>query len=215
MSSFGAGGQIVISVHCLLKSQGGRDLRFMVNKVFGALAANFGSGSTDGRLSSIAVCSLHGCHGNNIFIVVFLVGSFTCGLFCGAGLVLCLPPLRRYPSVLDTGKMVAVEYEGETGLFDSRHAQHHRKDVRFSDRPLLDSHSRWRRVPRAPPSPAGDRHNMAQREERTHHDDDYACWSPLGAGLRLRSSQAHIALSRSHRAGGSRSPRDGGHTQGG
>ena len=33
--------------------------------------------------------------------------------------------------------------------FDSRHAQHHGKDVRFSDRPLLDSHSRWRRVPRA------------------------------------------------------------------
>ena len=30
------------------------------------------------------------------------------------------PPLRRYPSVLDTGKMVAVEYEGETGLFHHR-----------------------------------------------------------------------------------------------
>ena len=90
--------------------------------------------------------------------------------------------------------MVAVEYEGVTGLFDSNHAQH----VRFSDRPLLDSHSRWRRVPRAPPSPAGDRQNMAQREERTHPDDDDACWSPLGAGLRIRSSQ----LSRSHRAGG-------------
>ena len=27
------------------------------------------------------------------------------------------PPLGRYPSVLITGKMVAVEYEGETGSF--------------------------------------------------------------------------------------------------
>ena len=36
---------------------------------------------------------------------------------------------------------------------------------------------------------------MAQREERTHPDDDDACWSSLGAGLRIRSS---------HRAGGSR-----------
>ena len=98
-----------------------------VPRVFGALAANLGSGSTDGGLSGIAVCSLHGCYRNNIHIVVFLVRSFTCGLFCGAGLVLCFwassdrpPPLRRYPSVLDTGKMVAVEYEGETGLFHHR-----------------------------------------------------------------------------------------------
>ena len=30
------------------------------------------------------------------------------------------PPLRRYPSVLDMGKMVAVECEGETGLFHHR-----------------------------------------------------------------------------------------------
>ena len=87
MSSFGAGGQFVISVRCLLKSQGGRDLRFMVNKVFGALAANFGSGSTDGRLSSIAVCSLHGCYGNNIHIVVFLVEVSRVGF--SAALVWC------------------------------------------------------------------------------------------------------------------------------
>ena len=77
MSSCGTGGQFVISVHCLLKSQVfGRDLRFMFHKVFGALAANLGSGSTDGGLSGIAVCSLHGCYGNNIHIVVFLVRSF-------------------------------------------------------------------------------------------------------------------------------------------
>ena len=80
--------------------------------------------------SSIAACSLHGCYGSNFHIVVFLVGGFTCGL--SAALVWCCafgaplgsemegdrpPPLKRYPSVLDVGKMVAVEYEGETGLF--------------------------------------------------------------------------------------------------
>ena len=30
------------------------------------------------------------------------------------------PPLRRYPSVLDMGKMVAVEYEGEAEFFHQR-----------------------------------------------------------------------------------------------
>ena len=39
MSSCGVGGQSVISVHCLLKSQRfGRDSRFMLNKIFVALA---------------------------------------------------------------------------------------------------------------------------------------------------------------------------------
>ena len=127
------------------------------------------------------------------------------------------PPLRRYPSVLDMGKMVPVECEGSRALspptdsedcFDSRHAQHHGKDVRFSGFGTSCGD-----VYPAPPSPAGDRTNMAQREERTFPDDDDACWSPLGAGLRIRSSQAHIALSGSHRAGGSRSSRDGGHLQ--
>ena len=183
--------------------------------------------STDGGLSSIAVCSLHGCYGNNIHIVVFLVGSFTCGLFCGACLVLCFwasSGFRDGGRSPATAEAVSVRVghgqNGSSGVrrrnralssptdsedsFDSRHAQHHRKDVRFSDRPLLDSHSRWRRVPRAPPSPASDRHNVAQREERTSPDDDDACWSSLGAGLRIRSSQAHVALSGSHRAGGSR-----------
>ena len=59
MSSCGAGGLFVISVHRLLKSQRfGRDSRFVLNKVFGALAANLGSGSADGGLSSVAVCVL-------------------------------------------------------------------------------------------------------------------------------------------------------------
>ena len=30
------------------------------------------------------------------------------------------PQLRRYPSVLDMGKMIAVEYEGEAGFFHQR-----------------------------------------------------------------------------------------------
>ena len=30
------------------------------------------------------------------------------------------PPMRRYPSVLDMGKMAAVECGGETGLFHHR-----------------------------------------------------------------------------------------------
>ena len=56
MSSCGTGGQFVISVQCLLKSQGfDCDSLFLLKKVFGALAANLGSGSTDGGLSSIAV----------------------------------------------------------------------------------------------------------------------------------------------------------------
>ena len=61
----------------------------MLNKIFGALAANIGSGSADGGLSSIAVCSLHGCYGNSFHIFVLLVAGFTGGLLCGAGLVLC------------------------------------------------------------------------------------------------------------------------------
>ena len=96
--------------------------------------------------------------------------------------------------------------------FDS-HVQHHPKDVRITERPLLDSHSRRRRVSRDPSCPAGDRYNMVQREEITYPDDDDACMSPLGAGSRIRSSQANFALSRSHRASGSRSARDGGHVQ--
>ena len=45
---------------------------FMFNKIFCALAANIGSSSLEG-LSSIAICSLHGCyvcvgHGNMIAV---------------------------------------------------------------------------------------------------------------------------------------------------
>ena len=57
----------------------------MLNKICGALAANTGSGSTDDGLGGIAVCSLHGCYGSSLHIVVLLLGGFTCGLFCGAG----------------------------------------------------------------------------------------------------------------------------------
>ena len=58
-------------------------------KIFDALAANNGWGSTDGGLGGIAVCSLYGCYGSSFHIVVLLLGGFTCGSFCGAGLVLC------------------------------------------------------------------------------------------------------------------------------
>ena len=90
MSSCAAGGQFVISVHCLLKSyRFGRDSRFVFNKFLGALAANLGSGSSDGGLSSIAVCSLHGYYGNSFHIVVLLIAGFSRGLLCGTGLLLC------------------------------------------------------------------------------------------------------------------------------
>ena len=206
----------------------------MLNKIIGSLVANVDSGSTEGGLSSIAVCTLHGCYGSNLHFVVFLLGGFTCGLFCAAGLVLCFwatltirdggrSPARAEAVSVCVGRgqndssgvrresRVLSPTTDSEDSFDSHHAQHHWRDVRFSERPLLDSHSRWRRVSRALPSPASDRYNMAQREERAYSDDNDACWSPLGLGARIRSSQAHFALSRSHRASGSRSSRDGGH----
>ena len=43
------------------------------------------------------------------------------GLFCDPRWrTIAPPPLRRYPSVLDMGKMEAVEYEGEAGFFHQR-----------------------------------------------------------------------------------------------
>ena len=237
MSSCGTGGQFVISVQCLLKSQGfDCDSLFLLKKVFGTLAANLGSGSTDAVCLALQLFFARLLRERHSHCRVsggqFLVWSFLRRWF---GVVLLggsemegdrPPPLRRYPSVLDMGNMVAVEYEGETRLFPHRLMLRKASTAavlntttgrmcNFSERPLLDSHSRWRQVPRGPPSPASDRYNTAQREERTYPDDDDACWSPLGAGLRIRSSQAHIALFRSHRAGGSRSSRDGGHLQGG
>ena len=68
----------------------------MLHKDFGALAANIGSGSTDGGPSSIAVCFLHGCYGSSLHMVVFLLGSFTCELFYGAGLVFVFGPLSGF-----------------------------------------------------------------------------------------------------------------------
>ena len=44
----------------------GRDSRFVLNKILGAVTANFGAGSADSGLSSIAVCSLHGCYGSSL-----------------------------------------------------------------------------------------------------------------------------------------------------
>ena len=79
------------------------------------------------------------------------------------------PPLRRYPSVLDVGKMVAVEYEGEAGLF------HHRLILRTASTAAMPKTTGKMCVPRAPPSLASDKCNMAQREERTYPDDDDAC----------------------------------------
>ena len=67
---------------CLPKSQRfGRDSRFMLNKVFWCARCKYWFSSTDGGLSSIAVCSLHGCYGSNLHNVVFLLGRFTCGVF--------------------------------------------------------------------------------------------------------------------------------------
>ena len=86
---------------------------------------------SDGGLSSIAVCSLHGCYGSSFHVVVLLVTGFTGGLLlvwcCVSGPFLRSvmegeqpPQLRRYPSVLDIGKTIAVEYEEEAGFFHQR-----------------------------------------------------------------------------------------------
>ena len=85
-----------LKIACSSPQRFGRDSRFMLNKFFGALAANLGSGSTDGGLSSIAVCSLHGCDGSNFHIVSFLLGGSTCGTILRA-LVWCCAfgPLLR------------------------------------------------------------------------------------------------------------------------
>ena len=95
----------------------------MLNKVLGALAANLGSGSTDGGLSCIAVCSLHGCYVNNIEEVSRAALVWCCAFGPPLGYEMegdRPPPLRPYPSVLGMGKMVAVEYEGKAGLFHHR-----------------------------------------------------------------------------------------------
>ena len=79
--------------------------------------------------------------------------------------------------------------------FGSRRVQYHRPDVRFFERLVLDSHSRRRRVSRAPPSSASDGVTVAQREARSYSDDDDVYWSPLGTGLRIRITHRRIELS--------------------
>ena len=104
----------------------------------------------DSSLSSIAVCSLHGCYGSNLHIVVFLLGGFACGLFCGAGLVLsfwatytirdggrspataeavsvCVGHGQYGSSGVRRGTMALSPTTDSEGSFDSGHAQHHRK----------------------------------------------------------------------------------------
>ena len=174
MSSCGAGGQSVISVHCLLESKRfGRDSRFMSNKIFGPLAANVGSGSTDGGLSNIAICSVHGCFGSSLRTVVLLIAGFVGGLFCGACLVLCfwasftIRGGGRSPATAEAAPVCVGHGQNDRSgkRRGNRVGFFHREDVRFSGRPLLDSHSRWRRVSRALSSPAGTMSRMAQREE--------------------------------------------------
>ena len=126
--------------------------------------------------------SLHGCFGSSLYIVVLLLTGFAGGLFCGAGLVLCFC-LRwtwaRWSGWSTSRKQVLSPAVDSEDSFDSRFVQYHRPDVRFLERPVLDSHPRRRHAPRAPPSPAGDGVSVAQREARFYSDDDDACWLPL------------------------------------
>ena len=134
----------------------------MVNKIFGALAANIGSGSADGGLSSIAVYSLHGCYGNSFHIFVRLVAGFTGGLLCDAGSVSCfwvtsgIRDGRRSAATAEAvsvcvghgqhdrsgvrrrSRILSPETDAEDS-FDSRHVQHHWKDVRIFERPIQRS----------------------------------------------------------------------------
>ena len=177
---------------------------FMSNKILGAFAANMGS--ADGGLSSIAVCSLHGCNGRSVHVVVLLVSGFTGGLLCGVGLVLCFwatSTIRNGLRTAATAEAVSVFVEhrqndrsgirrGSRDLcpetdsedsFDGRHVQHQRKDGRTTEQLLLDSHSRRRRVARDPSSLAGNRFGVARREERTYSDDNGGCCSPAWCGF--------------------------------
>ena len=78
----------MISVHCRLKVQKRfrRDSPFYAKQDFWCSRRERW---TDGGLSSIAVCSLHGCYGSSLYIVVLLLTGFTGELFCCAELVLC------------------------------------------------------------------------------------------------------------------------------
>ena len=239
MSSCGAGGLFVISVHCLLKSQRfGRDSRFMLSKFFGALAANLGSGSTDGGLSSIAVCSLHGCDGSNFHIVSFLLGGSTCGQFCGAGLVLCFWPSSairyggRSPATAEAVSVcVGHGQNGSSGVRRRSGVFHQRLILRTaSTAAMLNTTGRMYDTPNGLfwiLTPDGDVYPELLRVPPVtgiiwlNERNELVPTTVMPGGrhlkqeLRIRSSQAHFALSRSHRAGGSRSSTDGGHLQGG
>ena len=139
MSSCGAGGQFVISVHCLLKSKRfGRDSRFMFNKFLGALAVNLGSGSSDGGLWSTAVCSLHGCCGNSFSHLArssgLLCALVWCCVFDGrqsapsAEVSVCVGHGQNDRSSTRRGSRTLSSETDSEDSFDSRHAQHHRKD---------------------------------------------------------------------------------------
>ena len=104
------------------------------------------------------------------------------------------PQLRRFPSVLDLGKLVAVEYDGEAGflhqvliLRTAATAAMLNTTGRMCDSssglfwiltPDGDVCPELRRVPRA-----------------MGYSDDDACWSALGAGRHIQLTQADIARS--------------------
>ena len=114
------------------------------------------------------------------------------------------PQLRRFPSVLDLGKLVAVEYDGEAGLF------HQRLILRTSSTAaMLDttgmmcdssrgcvgfSHPTATCIPSSSEA-ASNGVSVAQRQERSHSDDDGACWSASGCGERVYEFGAVIVRS--------------------
>ena len=117
------------------------------------------------------------------------------------------PPLRQFPSVLDTGKMIAVQYAREPRFFHQRLilwtasvAQHHTCHTCDSTNGLLwiltQDGDVYRELFHVAPATGV---SVAQREGRSYFDDDDARWSPPGAGLLLRSAQAYSTVAESHR----------------
>ena len=98
----------------------GCDSRFMLNKVFGALAANLGSGLDRRR------CVKH----DSLFFARLLReqhshccvsgGKFHVWIILRRWFGVVLQGSEAASALLDVGKMVAVEYEGETRLFHYR-----------------------------------------------------------------------------------------------
>ena len=142
-------------------------IRFeMVDKVFGAFAANVVSGTTDGGL--LKHCNLfyrrariHGVH-----------WGVSLRRWCGALFLGQVNNPRWRWICASVSVCVGHGYNDRGGIcrrsrvlspttdsddsFGGSPAQYHRPDVRFYERPVLDSHSRRRRVSRAPPCPASD-----------------------------------------------------------